>query len=471
MGLFYGHDRSCHFCKAGYGRAMLTLVAIALCLAAPPENTRYARGQELVYRGQCVEAITGDNAGPQHTFDLTTRLFVLEPGPELAVATTVTNKDGSVSTRFGVIKPGAAPFAIALDRPASLDPVVILDLPTGPLEVGATWATNDGRRPPRGWKVEAAESPPQGGGRCWKLRGHQQTTNWEQPDGGKAWRREDVAWIDTRTHIVQRLERVLTVRDPSQPNDLRRIITCFQLEGNMVYPGALEAEVRAEVLAARQAFDKLAEQPDARSLDMQARRLANHLRQQSKTEWRHVVLAAEKQIEAARRGEIVAVAAEEEAKPEWVIGKLAPDFVAIETGQGSIQLSQCRGRPVVIGVYREKTAVGKETRQTLVDTFVAAKGHAAVVAVCFNHPMPVLPITADYKPVGWSHPGLIECDVSNHDQLFDGTTPRFILIDERGIVRQIIEGYGAEVPSLLRQFVESAGPVKAAGRAEFDERK
>jgi hypothetical protein len=455
---------------------MFTLAALAFCLTAPPENARYVRGQELVYRGQCVEAVTGDIAGPRRTFDLVTRLFVLETDSELAVATTVTDKDDSAATRFGIAKPGSPTMALTLDRPATLDPVVFFDLPYQPLEVGATWATNDGHRPPRGWKVEAAESPPQGGGRCWKLRGLQQTNNWDAPDEAKAWRREDVAWVDTRTLIVQRLERVVTVRDPSQSDAIRRIITCYQLEGNMVYPGQLDAEVRAEILVARQAFDKLADRPDARWLDTQSRRLASHTRTQPKTEWRYVVLAAEKQVEAARRGEIVAVAAEEEAQPDWIIGRPSPDFVVSIGRSKSIRLIDCHGKPTIICVFRSFEPLGIDAHDALRGLCSEVQDKAVIVAVDNTNacgigamiPDPIVSRKAtDRMPYG-----LINCcNGGRIPSLQDGPTPRFILIDERGIVRQIIDGYGSEVPSLLRQFVESAGPVKAAGHDEFDGRK
>src|SRR5947208_1225835 len=105
---------------------MLTLAALAFCLAAPPENARYGRGQELVYRGQCIEAVTGNTAGPRRAFEVVTRLFILETDSELAVATTVTSQDGNTSTQFTIAKPDSARL-IALDRPGALDPVVILD--------------------------------------------------------------------------------------------------------------------------------------------------------------------------------------------------------------------------------------------------------------------------------------------------------------------------------------------------------
>ena len=283
-----------------------------------------------------------------------------------------------------------------------------------------------------------------------------------------------MAWVDTRTLIVQRLERVLTVRDPAQPNELRRIITCFQLDSNMVYPGQLDAEVRAEIVIARRAFDLTAEKADPRTLDAMARHLATHLRTQPKTEWRHVVLAAEKQIEAARRGEIVAVVAEEDAKPEWIIGRPAPDFVAHVDRQSSFRLADCRGRPTIIGVYQ--SLFGIEAYNALRELSSVVSDKAVIVAVDQTSSCGLEPILDEPNVLKKdADPGTSRCIWCLYGgriaSLRDGPTPRFILIDERGIVRQIIEGYGAEVPSLLRRFVESAGPVKAAGHAEFDGRK
>src|SRR5262245_43616158 len=114
MWLFYGRTRACHFFKARYCPVMFTLAALAICLAAPPENARYPRGQELVYRGQCVESNTCQNARPRRAFEVVSRLFVLETDAELAVATTVTSEDGSASTQFAITKPGIPPL-MALD--------------------------------------------------------------------------------------------------------------------------------------------------------------------------------------------------------------------------------------------------------------------------------------------------------------------------------------------------------------------
>ncbi len=444
---------------------MFTLCAMVCCLSTPPESVRYPRGQELVFRGQCVDVVTGDSAGPRHTFELATRLFALEADGEIAVATSVTDATNNSATRFAVVPSGQSQqHGVPLNGPATLDPVALLDLPAQKLEVGATWSVSDGSRPPRRWKIVAAEPPPQGGVQCWKLRGEQQSHNWEMRDENKAWRRDDVAWVDARTLVVQRLERVVVVRDPALTGGVRRIVTCHQLESNVVYPGRLEADVRTEIVAARQAFDCLAGQPETRLLDNHARRLATHMRSQPQTEWRHVVVAAEKQIEAARRGEIVAVSAIEEPKAALVIGRPAPDFVAHVATSKPFRLSDYRGRPVVIGVYRECSDIGKQTDQALkaLDTRINT---AVIVAVKTSYSPPCEGGEPEKSR------SLICFDQNEVGDMFAGPTPRFILIDERGIVRHIIEGYGSEVPSLLRRFVESAGPVKAAGPAEFDGRK
>ncbi len=458
---------------------MLTLCAMVCCISVPPENVRYPRGQELVYRGQCVDVVTGDTAGPRHTFELATRLFAVEADGELAVATSVTDGANNSATRFAVVTPGQKQkYGVPLFGPATLDPIAILDWPAQKPEVGATWSVSDGPRPPRRWKVVASESPPQGGVQCWKLRGEQQSHNWEMADENKAWRRDDVAWVDARTLVVQRLERVVIVRDPALAGGVRRIVTCHQLESNVAYPDRLEADVRAEIVAARQAFDCLAGQPATRMLDNHARRLATHVRSQPKTEWRHVVVAAEKQVEAARRGEIIAVASVEEQVPKWIVGRPAPDFVAKVGPTTSFQLSECRGRPVIVGVVQlfGRESLGMNSIKSLheVDTF--AKGAVTVVLADRSEDRCNFAAAGDEAhkaDLAAQHPNhnLVSIHACQIESLRDGPTPRFILIDERGIVRQIFEGYGSEVPSLLRRFVESAGPGKATGPAEFDGRK
>jgi peroxiredoxin len=261
------------------------------------------------------------------------------------------------------------------------------------------------------------------------------------------------------------LERVLIVRDPVRPNVLRRIVTCHQLASNIVYPGRLDADVRAEITLARQTFDRVKEQADTRVLDTQARRIATHLRLQPKTEWRHVVLAAEKQIEYARRGEIIAVAAVEEPAPKWIVGRPAPDFL-VEASPGNLQqLSNCRGRPLVIGVFLAGQPSGLEVLKTLDELHAFTNGSTTVIAAdptacqsdmnSRNYQRLRSVMLAQRK-----NSGVLMTMAGKIDSLADGPTPRFILIDERGIVRQIIEGFGPEVPELLKRFVESSGSHK-----------
>lgn len=455
---------------------MFTHTLLILSLVAAADDARYPRGQEFVYRGQCVEAVTGDQAGPRRSYEILTRHYVLEADREMAVATTVTDNDGAAATRFAVVDPMSVRLPLNLDKPAPLDPVVIPDLPEQAFEVGVTWSSQDGRRPPRGWKVEAAEVPPQGGGQCWKVRGSQQSTNWDAPDGNKAWRREDLAWIDAKSRIVQRLERVLLVRETgTQQQSMRRIITCHQLESKVTYPGQLDAEVRAEILAARQAAEKLTGPPDPRALDGIARRLTTHINTQPATEWRNVVAESLKQIEAARRGDIVTVAAEVEAAHDWTVGRPAPDFAIRTQSSTSCRLADCRGKPIVIGVFQSMKPLGLDADKAL--RALAADGHcqATVVAVdqsdiCDAASGPSAgPIVR--RPSELQARGLVSCGVSQVESLAGGVTPRFILIDERGIVFQIIEGYGTEVPMLLRRFVDSSGPVKPDAPAGYDGRK
>lgn len=457
---------------------MITLAVVVLLVSVSPDKVQLARGQELVYRGQCIDAVTGDDAGTRTSYELSTRLFALEADGEIAVATNITNTTGNSATRFGAFGKGLAiKEGLPLVGPATLDPILLSDLPNRQLGVGNSWSVGDNKRPPRRWTVEACEPPPDGGAQCWKLRGQQQSHNWEMADEAKAWRRDDVVWLDARTMIVQRLERVLIIRDPDRPNMLRRIVTCHQLESNIVYPGRLEADVRAEITVVRQAFDRLSEQADARVLEAQARRIATHLRTQPKTEWRHVVLTAEKQIDAARRGEIIAVAAVEESTPKWIVGRPAPDFVVEIASKPSFQLSKHRGQPVIIGVLQVAKPFGRDAIKSLEELNTLANGSATVIVVDqFRHnkrgdaSLSGDRFNVDF-PAKRSNPSMLVVRGWQIESLNDGPTPRFILIDEHGIIRQIIEGYGAEVPALLRQFVESSRPAKPAAPAGIDGRK
>jgi hypothetical protein len=433
----------------------LLFLVMTLTPAAGPAP-QLARGQELVYRGTCVETVQSGGRVSRQEWSVDTRVFVLEATParsEVAVFTAVRGPGApadappaAVRVAVWTIGPHgesspAAGAAGPVDTAVSVDPIALVGLPDNPLEPGLSWSAPEGGRPPRLWRVAGGGVPPGGGGNCWRLEGTQRSAGWEQSTG-PAWRRTESVWLDPRTHRTRRIERSTELRDPEQAGLLHQLVSTWTLDTEVNYPDRLEAELRAEIRLAAQVEQELDGPP--RALDGWSRRLTHHIRSQPATPYREAVVAAQRRLDAARRGQVKPVAAVE-AAVDFVRGRPAPDFIAAGfDGSPALHLRRQRGRPGLIAFLRADAPASAEAADAL-----AAAARPVNIVVVAGSDDDVRKFRAAAAP---------------HLTLFDGralahlapATPRFVWIDADGAVTDCIDGFGPELPGLLRRPAESA---------------
>jgi peroxiredoxin len=135
---------------------------------------------------------------------------------------------------------------------------------------------------------------------------------------------------------------------------------------------------------------------------------------------------------------------------EVATGEAAPDFVATELASGtSSRLGGQSGKPVVLVFFRHESPLA------VVALEAAAKlnSRAVVAAMCTSDdPMAALRMTRDN---GLSLPVYDGREAAKRYAV--SATPRFVVIDENGVIRQLIDGYGSEIDAILLKTVDSAG--------------
>ena len=178
------------------------------------------------------------------------------------------------------------------------------------------------------------------------------------------------------------------------------------------------------------------------------------------TPYREAVLAVRRQLDAARRGEAIAIPALAPELPFLapriaMVGLAAPDFTA-----GKFRLSEVRGKPVVLIFFMP----GQETTER-------SLAIAEAVQQKFGSRIAVVPLSVFAK---------LEAGMADRDRLklavpvYDGTAaepaygiesfPRFFAIDASGKLRWTFTGVGPETGYLLREQVESLlSPPVATG--------
>jgi hypothetical protein len=354
--------------------ALLTLAAVT---ADGPTTVHLNRDQELVYRGRFTDE-SSDPAAERRACDVEARAFVLATGPagaEVAFLTVLrapgSNSDTAVSARleFGVVDARGrvtlqrcgGPQRLSLDGPPGFEAAGFVELPPRP---AAVWDVDDGRRPPREWRVAGDDFLP--GVRCLKLVGQQESAEWRHPlDGVPAWRRTETVWLSAATGIVQRLERTIELRNPDGSS---RGVLRTEYE-------RVETSALATMTDRRRDLDQCAELDRKLTVILSQRndvrrrencaglveRIDTDLANRPPTPYRVAVLALRRRAESAARGEVPPPAEMPDPPPPApVIARAAPDFVAGELTSGTaLRLARWQGKPgVLLFVRPDSTAAG-----------------------------------------------------------------------------------------------------------------
>ncbi|MCI0378613.1 MAG: peroxiredoxin family protein [Gemmataceae bacterium] len=455
----------------------LCLVTCVLALGQAPARSEFlltpqlSAGLELVYLGTFVDEALVPNVQYQMQYQLETTIFVLESNQRTWEAAFLTslrlqndkNKkpDGKPvheSVRLEVVTigqagklagPAGVSATIPIFGPPTVDYGAVLEAPLARVGRQSRWEVNEDRRPVRTWQVLGTETCQ--GVACVKLAGLQQSEDWDQPRAdSKAWRRRDTVWLSPALGVAQKVERVIEHRDPARRVPTHRTTAVYELHSPLKYAGRLFEDRRQEILMAKRFQDEakpLLAQPSQHrgQIETLLRRVQFHHEQQAPTPYRKAVAYLENRLEAALRGEFLTeVAVEEPATPMAVgPGQRVPDFVvSCWTGKDSARLSRISGRPLVIFFFNPASATGKEVLHFAQDVHQKYAGKVGILALALGaDPDFVRKQHADMKlpfPVHDGHGLKLTFGVD--------ATPRLLVIDGDGFLRQAITGWGFHVP-------------------------
>src|SRR5262245_1560153 len=469
-----------------------TLMLAGLVLAAPPEATgpRLEKGLEVRWAGTFTEASFRPGVRSIRTYDVDTRVFVIDTGDHGAdsvIFTRVFLRPDSKTPPSGVArielaridprgKLSVLPSAADHDNPSPKarpwplvqlqglpcpDAGVFFEHPDKPLKVGLVWSREETGRPIVSWKVTDADSFR--GQPAVKIVGEQKTTGYYGERVRQAeWRRQDTLSVLPGNGFASRLERIVERREPEADELAFRSVLTLEHQGRVVYSGRLYEERKDEAVNAA-AFTAMLDRllaaggrDGAAGFESLVRRIEKYQSDHGASDtvpFREAVVFVRKRAESAAKGNLPPAPPADEPGPDTVLvaGKPLPDVtVPLVTAEGTITVSRLKGKPVVLA-YFQPTAPSGPGVLKLAQTLQSEK-RGAVLPLAIGDP-------ADAKAL---HAGL-KLTVP----VFDGTgvykshgleaTPVFVVVDAGGTVRQVIRGWDEETAATVtREFGKTA---------------
>ncbi len=485
---------------------------LALSLLLPSASpTGLQQGDQLTYTGTVEEAVERPDRRFRRSQKLEIRVLVLEV-QELwtdvavfillrrtndAVSGAVTDITGSTPerspplSRLDLVRVhadgsahhlypgGPPPLRFDTKTPARTLPPIPLDS-FAPFEFGMfpprppqsardkPWnvASSDPKRPAQTWQVQGKESVT--GELCSLLVMNQRHPNWTKPVGGhSAWHRADAVWVSTLDGTARKVHRVIKHRDgiatelaawvevkyelKEQTRVIRKTFQSYRRDVETAY--AASAEVAP--------FLPNAAKHGPRFFETRMRKLDAYLDGADESSpYREAVQAVRRQLDAARRGEVIAKASPVVLAPVGAIptpkhaawpkvGHIAPDFTA-----GIFRLTENRGKPALLIFFKP----GSDTTPLTLTIANALRQRFASRAS-------VVPLAV------WGTPA---AGAKERDRLkltvpiYDGTqaetaygiesVPRFVLVDATGRVRWAFAGVGAETGYSARRELDRLFP-------------
>jgi peroxiredoxin len=486
------------------------LVAAQPAGAAETAALRLEKGQELVWRGVFHEERLPPAVPMELSYDWEGRLFVVDrdgAAARLALLTTLRLRPNPGAKASEVpqvahiellrvddrgrlvllpslslidparrVEPRAVPPQ-PLDGLPILETAMFVEGPGGAMETGQSWDVGERGRPMRVWSMERTETLH--GARCFKLTGVQQSADWEVRRGGRAaWRRLDTVWLSAANGYAARVERLIERRDPeTQEVCLRTQFTYEQVGGTPHYPGQLYQDRLDEVtqaLVCSALLDQFLRdgRAGAEAFDGLLRRIETHEAGRSSGEsipYREVLHAVRRRAIAARSGNIPPLpAAEEEAAAPLgglILNQPAPDFLApLISGAGGARLERLRGKPVVL-FYYQPTADSAADVLRFAEAFQGeVKGRVTVLALAVGDEVVA---RKQWQTLRLTVPVLAGGEVRQLHGI--EATPQVVVLDERGLVRCQLIGWGADTSDQVRRALRPGAETKRSGSKEPEE--
>jgi hypothetical protein len=461
-------------------------VVLSLALlspAAPPDGPKLQRGDEFAYAGTVSEAVDRPGTRLRRSHEISVRVFVLECSPtwaDAAVLTLVRRKDDAPvagalpevtgnkrddrsppAARLdlvrihanGIVHPiaplGPAPLRFTADTPAQALPTPPLDT-FAPCEFGMfaprTKAGDDSWHT-AGYDFTHSE-------RCVHLRRVEHAPDWDFPRGGQiSWHRADDVWL-SGNGMARMVKRSIRQRDGIAEHPAVRIELALELKEQGRPIGRMYDRYRSDIEAAYFAMSELgplvkdAARLGPEPFKQRITRLDAHLESNTpNTPFREAVLAVRRQLEAARRGEAVAIpisSAMPISPRIATVGHAAP-----EIRSGEFTLSAAQGTPVVLVFFmpgRETAEPSMKIAEAVQKKF-GAKARVAAFAV--------------FAPARTGSPIPVHDGTPAVESYSIETFPRFFVVDAAGVLKWTFAGVGNETGFLVREQVENllAPPV------------
>jgi hypothetical protein len=476
-GRFHRDCRSDRASLLGPMNSTLGLLLFAIGFAQPtmsqsePPILQLVRGQEIVHQGQYIEQRPSQGNRSTRSFQIETRVFVLEAGHggyEVALYTVLRVQGSEVMSGEGrvpasvwletthVNEQGKVDVGSALLVPLAGPPIAecgqFVELPGHIDRMNQSWQVADGSRPVRTWTYLGWDDA--GGIRCLKLQGVQQSADWDQPRADQtAWKRVDRVWM--RRGIAYRIERTIERRLPAHDRPTDRSVMRLELRSELVYPGRLYEGRRRDIMQAVAFTAALAPYLAApatfgqKPFDDLLIKGRHYIDNEPPTPYRDAILQVTRRIEAARRGESPPVLTREDRNQgtqALVLGERAPEFV-VENAvtRQSVGLENFLGKPTLMVFYHPRSEAARSAlhfAQRLEDSSgraVNAAGFALVDTVEGAREQPVnFPINIPVLVAG-----------SLKQSYGVETTPKIVILDAAGVARAAFEGWGPETGSAV----------------------
>ncbi len=485
----------------------LALLALACTPAAPPaekiglSGPRFARGEELVYRGDVVETSDRIDTRFVKKYRLDVRVFVLEGGADgcdCAVMTVLTPKadaavvgavatvsganssgDGVPSVRLDLVRVDsrgkarvllpdaklplsidsktatAEPPVLPTDAPAAVELGVFLPLPITAANVGDTWDVVEANRPPAVWA--AKQTAVWNGRRVAEVTGLQQTDGYEAPKQARqGWQRMDVVCVSPTDGLVSSVTRTVVRRDGAER--IGSVTTTLELQPSARQVGVKYRDTRAEVEAAW-AFAVELEQ--LRVSRAKADVLEAHRREVVRftelrptgTGFRPAIEAVLRRFEANAAPPVTVRATPPTAAAPPTVGKPAPDFACADVDRLSnrVRLSAVRDRPAVVVFFRPGSETSEDTLTVCEALFRNYGEKANVIPLALGGDL--LAASKQKAALKYSVPVFDGADV--REKYAVRSYPHFFVIDGEGTLRWAFDaGIGPEVGSLVKKELE-----------------
>jgi peroxiredoxin len=466
---------------------MLATLCLMSCALAPTQaasgsewllTPRLSRGQELVYRGTFTEESLGRGVQFLRSYRLQSRVFVLDSSPDgadVAFFTTLKLRTGAdpanvaqaspengsirletvrLNPQGRVLSDRAAELLVPLNGPATAECQAIVEVPKNRVGANQRWEVLEAGRPARIWTVAGLE--PVNGTSCVKITGIQQSEDWDQPRADRtAWRRQDVVWLSPRFGIAYRVERTIEQREPARREATQRMVTRFELENTLVYPGQL-FEDRYREIRQYQSFVETAaplwHEPGkypAGAYEALLAKINAHVESRPPTPYREAIVHLRGRVEAVRSGHVpLATVPDAGPRPVAAVGQLAPDFVvnALTTKQ-PVRLQRLLGRPILLVFYSPSSRYAEELLRFVQGLQDKNAADLTVLGLAVSEDNEtVLKQYADLKlqiPLA-AGKGLRQTYAVE-------STPKLVVLDADGVVRGAYIGWGREIPDSVAE--------------------